>query len=314
MNFYKKYLKYKSKYKYLKMMGGVGYSIDTKIIHTVTVNISQLSGKKSTHVLNFTKDELLNTNYNDPRQTVRLDEGLIVDLESAYTYNFIAKLVKDTDFCELYEQYDYKLMQGSEVIFDSTKYTVEKIMLDGDNVIIISSNEEPWPKKPLTINFSIGNMTPLFLPIVTFYDKDGNIPIKILYQELNNKCLIQEGDVFKLNLKNGLFELFKFLIQKYTTFTLCITAPFALSINDGTGPYDDPVEINIEYKKNKEGINEYGVTTYFNDDMFKTDISFFNNFIIKLRNRSKFYPTHLYIFTLDDDDFIQSAKIKIYRY
>ena len=302
MNFYKKYLKYKSKYKYLKMMGGVGYSIDTKIIHTVTVNISQLSGKKSTHVLNFTKDELLNTNYNDPRLTVRLDEGLIVDLESAYTYNFIAKLVKDTDFCELYEQYDYKLMQGSEVIFDSTKYTVEKIMLDGDNVIIISSNEEPWPKKPLTINFSIGNMTPLFLPIVTFYDKVGNIPIKSLYQELNNKCLIQEGDVFKLNLKIGLFELFKFLIEKYEKFTLCITGP-----NYG---YGEAVEIYIEYEKNNEGIDEYDVTTYFHADMFKTNISFFKNFILKLRNRNKFYPEDLFI--LDNDDFIQSAKIKIY--
>jgi hypothetical protein len=231
-----------------------------------------------------------------------LDVGRIFDLESAYTYNFFAKLVKDTDFCELYEQYDYKLIQGSDVIFDSTKYTVEKIMLDEDNVI--SSNEESWPKKPLTINLSIGNMIPLFLPIVTFYDKVGNIPIKSLYQELNNKCLIQEGDVFKLNLKIGLFELFKFLIEKYEKFTLCITGP-----SYGYG-YGDPVEIYIEYEKNTKGIDEYDVTTYFHADMFKTNISFFKNFILKLRNRNKFYPEDPFI--LDNDDFIQSAKIKIY--
>jgi hypothetical protein len=59
MNFYKKYLKYKSKYKYLKIMGGVVDVIDTGIIHTVTVNISQLSGETSSHVLNFTKDETI---------------------------------------------------------------------------------------------------------------------------------------------------------------------------------------------------------------------------------------------------------------
>ncbi len=43
MNFYEKYLKYKSKYKYLKMMGGmVDDEIDTEIIQ-ITVNLLKIS-------------------------------------------------------------------------------------------------------------------------------------------------------------------------------------------------------------------------------------------------------------------------------
>jgi hypothetical protein len=345
MNFNKKYLKYKSKYKYLKMMGGmedteiVHEVTDTEIVHEVTVKINSLGGE-SEHVLIFTYGELKNP-YRKMERSPELVEFadllLTVSPLSQYTYNVFTKLVKEEKFSKLYEKYEYKIMQGVKNIFDSSNYTLNSwLILDKGNGLVGDwqkpQTARPWTVKPWIINLTLIKLPHRFLPICVpigsttlideLFKKLDEELNKELDEELNkeldnDKSLIyeKEGDVFKLNLKNGLFELFKLLMKEQKTFQLWIGYPIGYQPvnNPGNLPPNNPVNLTKVYISNKytDGTCEYEIIyeiTPVHDlpHCFKTNISFFNNFTVKLIKRKvmKHDPFILY-----NDEFIQNARI-----
>jgi hypothetical protein len=267
----------KYKSKYLNLKMKGGV-VNTENLKEVIVNITTLSGS------------IITTHH-----TVDINGESSTE---EFTKTIISKITNTDHFRKISETHDYKLVQGVKTIFNSMTGSVNNI----DFVIEKSS-----------IDLTLVIISPSFYPI-SFYNIE---PADVLvFDKLKTNSLKKEKDVFKLELKNGLFELFNFIILKnYDIIQLNIRLPNehpelpiiykypVLSIL-----YEDKKYV-ITYYIKEPTIEHEGVRKVFDTD----DISFFKNFIfnLKMKLNDSINVDHPFIF--DDDSFVKNAIIDIFE-
>ena len=282
----KKYLKYKSKYLNLKMKGGM---IDTKNLKEVIVNITTMSGSIITLPVKFINNESL------PEQ---------------FTRRIILEIINTEYIREKSETNDYELIQKSTKIFKSRKG-------------LGSVNNIDFTIEESSINLTVVILSLPFLPIspesINEFPVFHDFKTESLKKE-KDEGKDEEKDVFKLELKNGLFELFTFIISKeYVSFQLSIKLSDKHVYYSGLSIWYDNEKYTIRYYIRKPTIEQE-----LKNPEFTTDISFFKNFIFNLKMKlselselsKSIHVNHPFIFDddsfiFDDDSFVKNATINI---